>query len=97
MIGEQFEIHISLAVPASAPKDAIWLLADFRVPERGWRRWRANVILSMLYAFFKLTTALSATWLTPPDNLLADSGFKLSDRRLLSFGFAHADLWSRGY
>jgi ubiquinone/menaquinone biosynthesis C-methylase UbiE len=80
----------------SATKDAIWLLADFRVPERGWRRWRAKVILSMLYVFFKLTTALSATWLTPPDNLLANSGFKLSDRRLLSFGFAHADLWSRG-
>jgi hypothetical protein len=80
----------------SAINDAIWLLADFRVPERGWRRWRAGAILASLYLFFKLMTSLSANWLTPPDNLLTNSGFKLSDRRLLSFGFAHTDLWSRG-
>ncbi|MFZ0827490.1 MAG: class I SAM-dependent methyltransferase [Verrucomicrobiia bacterium] len=80
----------------SATNDAIWLLADFRVPERGWRRWRAGAILASLYLFFKLMTSLSASWLTPPDNFLTDSGFKLSDRRLLSFGLAHADFWSRG-
>ena len=80
----------------SATAGAIWLLADFRVPERGWRRWRAILLLSMLYAFFKLATALSANWLTPPDNLLTANGFKLVDRRLVNFGFAHADLWARG-
>ena len=79
----------------SATTEAIWLLADFRVPERGWRRWRASAILASLYLFFKLMTSLSANWLTPPDNFLAKAGFKLSDRRLLSFGFAHADLWRR--
>jgi hypothetical protein len=71
-------------------------MADFRLPERGWRRWRAKLILALLYAFFKLTTSLSASWLTPPDNFLTKAGFKLADRRQLNFGFAHADLWSRG-
>ena len=91
---EQLQKLIPL-LAGSATNDAIWLLADFRVPERGWRRWRASAILASLYMFFKLTTSLQASWLTPPDNLLTDSGFKLSDRRLLSFGFAHADLWMR--
>ena len=91
---EQLQKLIPL-LAGSATNNAIWLLADFHVPERGWRRWRASVILALLYLFFKLTTSLQASWLTPPDNLLTDSGFKLSDRLLLSFGFAHADLWQR--
>ena len=75
--------------------DAIWLLADFRVPERGWRRGRAKVILAGLYGFFKIMTALPASRLTPPDQFLSSSGFKLAERRLLNFGFVHADLWVR--
>lgn len=92
---EQLQKLIPL-LAGSTTAEAIWLLADFRVPEAGWRRWRANVILAMLYAFFKLTTSLSASWLTPPDNFLTKAGFKLVDRRQMNFGFAHADLWSRG-
>jgi hypothetical protein len=79
----------------STTADAVWLLADFRVPESGWRRWRAKLILAMLYAFFKLTTALSANRLTPPDKFLMSAGFTLVDRRFASFGFAHSDFWRR--
>ncbi|HEX3856513.1 MAG TPA: class I SAM-dependent methyltransferase [Verrucomicrobiae bacterium] len=79
----------------STTTEAVWLLADFREPERGWRRWRAKIILAMLYASFKLTTSLFANRLTPPDNFLTVAGFRLIDRRLLNFGFAHADFWQR--
>lgn len=80
---------------ASAADDAVWLLADFRVPERGWRRWRAKIILASLYACFKISTSLSARWLTPPDPFLKSAGFALMERRLANFGFAHADFWRR--
>ena len=80
----------------SATADAIWLLADFRVPERGWRRWRARAILASLYAFFKVMTSLSASSLTAPDKFLAANGFKLVYRRQVNFGLVYADLWSRG-
>lgn len=80
---------------ASTTPDAVWLLADFRLPERGWRRWRAYMLLTMLYAFFKISTALPARRLTPPDPFLAAAGFDLMDRRLANLGFAHADLWLR--
>ncbi len=80
---------------ASATPDAIWLLTDFRLPEQGWRRWRAGVLLAVLYAGFKMATSLSASWLTPPEPLLAAAGFDLRSRRLASFGFAHADIWQR--
>jgi ubiquinone/menaquinone biosynthesis C-methylase UbiE len=75
--------------------EAIWLLADFREPERGWRRWRAKMILTMLYAFFKLATSLPANWLTPPDQFLTKAGFHLVDRRFASFGLVHSDFWRR--
>ena len=32
-------------VAASATDEARWLLADFRVPASGWRKWRARVVL----------------------------------------------------
>jgi len=79
----------------STTAEAIWLLADFRVPECGWRRWRATVILAGLYWFFRIMTSLPAIWITRPDGFLSRSGFKLTERKLLNFGLIHADLWVR--
>lgn len=82
-------------IAASAIPDANWLLADFREPETGWRRWRARLVLAMMYGFFRRTTKLSAWQLTPPDGFLEMAGFRLAGRRLENFGLAHADLWRR--
>ena len=82
-------------ISACTTDGAHWLLADFRVPARGWRAWRARLILSLLYAFFRLTTGLSASRLTPPDPFLETAGFRLVERRLNNFGLIHSDLWSR--
>jgi len=79
----------------SATKEARWLLADFCEPETGWQKWRAKVVLALMYAFFRLATGLSASRLTPPDGFLRTGGFQLSARRLANFGLAHADLWQR--
>ena len=83
-----------LLAGATTP-EAIWLLADFREPERGCQRWRARIILALLYAFFKVATSLSARRLTPPDRFLAGAGFNLVERRFASFGLVHADFWQR--
>lgn len=91
---EQLQRLVPLLAGA-ATAEAIWLLADFREPERGWPRWRARIILALLYAFFQVATSLSAKRLTPPDPFLAGAGFNLIERRLVSFGFVHADLWQR--
>ena len=52
-------------VAASAADNARWLLVDFRLPECGWRKWRAKAVLALMYAFFRVTTGLSASRLTP--------------------------------
>ncbi len=82
-------------VAASATSDACWLLADFRLPERGWQRWRARVVLALMYGFFRCATGLSASRLTPPDDFLEAAGFRLADQRLVNYGLTHSDLWLR--
>ena len=79
----------------STTPDAIWLLTDFCEPERGWQRWRARIILAMLYMFFRITASLPARRLTPPDSFLAGAGFNLAERRRASFGLTHSDFWQR--
>ena len=87
--------HAVRLMAQSSTPNAIWLLADFRVPENGWRRWRAIGILASLYLFFRISVNLSASWLTPPENFLEAHGFELHERKVASFGLAHSDLWRR--
>lgn len=80
---------------ASAATGARWLLSDFRTAERGWRRWRSQAALTLMYGFFRCATGLSASRLTPPDKFLQAGGFHLAERRLANFGLIHSDLWLR--
>lgn len=80
-------------VAASTTAQARWLHTDFRVPAHGWRRWRAKVLLALMYTFFRAATGLSASQLTPADDFLRAAGFRLVKRRLANFGLAHADVW----
>ncbi len=85
------EVVRSLAV--TAVPGARWLLADFRVPVAGFGKWRARVILWSLYLFFRRTTRLPASHLTPPDGFLQQCGFVLRARRLFEWGLLHSDVW----
>lgn len=84
------------ALAALARPEAAWLLADFRVPEAGWRRWRAGAALGLAHGFFRVTTGLEATALTPPEPALARAGFAPRGRRLFSAGMVYSDWWARG-
>ena len=80
-------------IAAGTTPNARWLVADFREPDAGWRRWRACAVLALMYGFFHAATGLSATRLTPPESFLEASGFRRTARRLENFGLAYADLW----
>jgi ubiquinone/menaquinone biosynthesis C-methylase UbiE len=75
--------------------DGRWLVADFCEPPRGWRKWRARIILQTMYWFFQKTTNLPARTLTPPDRILTRHGFELRARRTFEWGLLHSDLWVR--
>ena len=74
----------------AATEGAIWLLADFCIPEKGAARWRARVWLAVMYLFFRLTTGIQASELIDPTALMQAASFK--ERR-----FATADQTNGGY
>lgn len=79
----------------SASPEASWLVSDFCVPQNGWRRLRAQVLLRLAYAVFRSATGISASSIVDPEPLLANHGFQLQFRSTLNHGLLHSDLWSR--
>jgi cyclopropane fatty-acyl-phospholipid synthase-like methyltransferase len=76
--------------------NARWLWADFALPERGWRRWRAQLWLRGLYFFFRNQTAMTARQLPPSEELLRASGFMLSAEESFQAGLLRSAVWKRG-
>lgn len=80
----------------AATPTARWLLADFAVPARGWARARAQGVLALAYAFFRVVTGLRARRLVVPDEGLRGAGFTLRGRQVINWGLLHSDWWERG-
>ncbi len=80
---------------AAARPEARWLVTDFAVPARGWKRQRARAIHALMYAFFRPVTRVRARRVTPPDALLRAHGFALQARRAVEWGLVQSDFWTR--
>ena len=83
------------AVGRCVAPGARWLVSDFCVPDGGWQRVRARMVLAVLYAFFRMVTRLPARRLTPPDDALRGAGFQLKQRRLFNGQLLHSDVWQQ--
>jgi ubiquinone/menaquinone biosynthesis C-methylase UbiE len=79
----------------SATSSAAWLLADFQIPEKGFRRYRASAIHAAMYLFFNVVTGISARSVVAPDELLQMHGFTLRERQSRDWGLLHTDFWAR--
>jgi ubiquinone/menaquinone biosynthesis C-methylase UbiE len=77
----------------SAKPDAVWLLADFRMPPRGFARLRARIWVAAMYRFFRLTAGISATALIDPTPFLQAAGFALARQHLFRNGMLKSELW----
>jgi ubiquinone/menaquinone biosynthesis C-methylase UbiE len=72
-----------------------WMVADFQVPTRGWRRRRALFVLVLAYGFFRMVTRLPAKRLIAPQPFLKAEGLKLEKRVEFNFGLLYAELWRK--
>lgn len=63
-------------IRAALKPNAWWLWSDFALPAAGLRRWRAQVWLAVLYAFFRWETGLAVRELPPAETLIAAQGFR---------------------
>jgi ubiquinone/menaquinone biosynthesis C-methylase UbiE len=79
-----------------AAPGAIWLLADFRLPEAGFPRLYARAWLAIMYWFFHWAAGIEARELVDPSPLLRADGFTLARQNLFRLGMVKSELWKRG-
>lgn len=72
-----------------------WLVSDFQIPQKGVRRWRAQVILWLMYRFFRSFTSIQAFRLEDPSFQLAGAGFTGGLKLEMERGLMYAQLWQR--
>ncbi len=73
-------------IQAALQPGAGWLFADFRMPERGLARIRAQAWLALLYAFFRWQTGLRTRALPPSEELIRQAGFRCAASQDFQWG-----------
>jgi SAM-dependent methyltransferase len=82
-------------IAATLAPAAAWLWADFRMPERGWRRLWARASIGLLYVFFRWQTGISARRLPPAEEIIAAAGFASREYRDRQGGMVRTRLFAR--
>lgn len=75
--------------------NGVWLIAEFSLPHRGWRRWHAYFWLAAMYRFFRWTTGIQTQTLPPVDQLLGDIHLNLIARRELRADLISTSVWRK--
>ena len=74
----------------------VWLLADFTAPQRvkgPLKRFYAQTMVPLMYAFFRVQTVLPARTLVPPQPFLRAVGLRLEHTQTFRGGFVYAQTW----
>lgn len=79
----------------AATLDARWLVADFHPLLHGWRRWRAQALIVIMYLFFRVGTGIEARRLVDYHLLLELHGFARSREFLAPNEMIRSELWKR--
>lgn len=75
--------------------DAIWLVSEFAVPEKGWRRLGARVVIRSLYTAFSILTGLRVRRLPDYSRAFRDNGWHQVDKATYLGGILIAEVWER--
>lgn len=72
-----------------------WLVSEFAIPERGWRRWHARVWIWVLYRFFGIATGLRTRALPPIERLMREAGMRRLEFSEERGGLLRSEVWGR--
>lgn len=81
-------------VPRLAPQ-SLWLVSEFSVPEKGWRRTAAQMLIRWLYFAFRKLTHLQVRQIPDYAAALTCCGFRRRLRSSFLGGILSAELWER--
>ncbi|TAK11046.1 MAG: class I SAM-dependent methyltransferase [Acidobacteria bacterium] len=82
-------------IGAATTPGAVWLFADFAIPDRGWKRLIGRAVTAALYTFFRWRTGISATQLPESEDHIAHAGFWLQDSQVSVFGLLRSVVFAR--
>jgi SAM-dependent methyltransferase len=82
-------------ISAAMTHNARWLVADFAIPDNGWRRLHARLLIRIMYEFFGLTTGLRVRRLPPIERLLSDAGMQRSELAEERGGLIRSGVWTK--
>lgn len=85
---------ISAAVDRMPP-DALWLVTDFAIPPRGWRRWHAAIWIGIMYRFFRVATGLRNQSLPEIYRLLTEAGLSRLAVKPARAGLIQSEIWTK--
>jgi cyclopropane fatty-acyl-phospholipid synthase-like methyltransferase len=73
--------------------DGIWLMSEFAIPDKGWRRLHAWIWIATMYRFFGIATGLRARALPPIERLMQEAGMTRTDREKARAGLMVSEVW----
>lgn len=75
--------------------DAIWLVSEFSVPEEGWRRVGARLLIRSLYLAFSIMTRLRVHRIPDYSKIFCDHGLDRSENAAYLSGLLVSEVWKR--
>ena len=93
---ERKELHAVVdKLAGAATPDAIWLVADFQKPPRGWPRVWGRLLIATMYLFFRSLSSLKARRLVDYGPFLTGNGFSLTNEVVSPNQMIRSQLWRR--
>jgi ubiquinone/menaquinone biosynthesis C-methylase UbiE len=78
---------------ASLAPHGIWLIAEFALPPRGWKRFHARAWIAIMYCFFGITTGLRARQLPEIEAPMRASGLTRVEQETERAGLMISEVW----
>jgi len=73
----------------------LWVIAEFAIPPRGWRRAHARIWIWTMYRFFGIATGLRARRLPAIERLLGEAGMTRVEQQKERAGLMVSEVWRR--
>lgn len=89
------ENEIALLIQKIRPhlaEDCRWLVSDFAIPAKGWKKFLGRIVVSSLYLGFRVLTNLQIRRLPELPPIWQDAGYELQKRREFLGGLLYCEI-----